>query len=390
MQNFYYSIPTEVYFGKGQIEHLGDSVKQYGSKVLLVYGGGSVKKFGVYDAVIAELEKAGLEVTELSGVEPNPRITTVNKGAAICKEKGIEVVLPVGGGSTIDCSKGIAAGAKYSGIDVWDLVKDPSLIKDALPIVAVLTVAATGSEMDEFGVLSNLELNEKKGLASPLVKPKISIMDPTYTFSVPKYHTAAGTADIMSHLFELYFKEVEDGAFFQKRLIEGILKTCIKYGPIACEEPDNYEARSNLMWASSWAINGFLKAGFAGPWSCHPMEHQLSAYYDVTHGVGLAILTPHWMRHILSEKTVDMFVEYGVNVWGIDENKDPFDIANEAINATKALFDEMGIPKTFREIGITDKTNFEAMAEKAVGAGTPNCYVPLLVEDVLDIFDAAF
>lgn len=390
MQNFYYSIPTEVYFGKGQIEHLGDSVKQYGSKVLLVYGGGSVKKFGVYDAVIAELEKAGLEVTELSGVEPNPRITTVNKGAAICKEKGIEVVLPVGGGSTIDCSKGIAAGAKYSGTDVWDLVKDPSLIKDALPIVAVLTVAATGSEMDEFGVLSNLELNEKKGLASPLVKPKISIMDPTYTFSVPKYHTAAGTADIMSHLFELYFKEVEDGAFFQKRLIEGMLKTCIKYGPIACEEPDNYEARANLMWASSWAINGFLKAGFAGPWSCHPMEHQLSAYYDVTHGVGLAILTPHWMRHILSEKTVDMFVEYGVNVWGIDANKDPFDIANEAINATKALFDEMGIPKTFREIGITDKTNFEAMAEKAVGAGTPNCYVPLLVEDVLDIFDAAF
>ena len=157
MQNFYYSIPTEVYFGKGQIEHLGDSVKQYGSKVLLVYGGGSVKKFGVYDAVIAELEKAGLEVTVLSGVEPNPRITTVNKGAALCQEKGIEVVLPVGGGSTIDCSKGIAAGAKYCGTDVWDLVKDPSLIKDALPIVAVLTVAATVSEMDEFGVLSNLE-----------------------------------------------------------------------------------------------------------------------------------------------------------------------------------------------------------------------------------------
>lgn len=390
MQNFYYSIPTQVYFGKGQIEHLGESIKQYGSKVLLVYGGGSVKKYGVYDAVIAEMEKAGIEVTELSGVEPNPRVTTVNKGVAICKEKDIEVVVPVGGGSTIDCAKGIAAGAKYEGTDVWELVMDASLIKDALPIIAVLTVAATGSEMDEFGVISNLELNEKKSIVSALVKPKISIMDPTYTFSVPKYHTAAGTADIMSHLFELYFKEVEGGAYMQKRIIEGLLKTCIKYGPIACKEPDNYEARANLMWASSWAINGFLKAGFAGAWSCHPMEHQLSAYYDVTHGVGLAILTPHWMRHILNEKTVDMFVEYGVNVWDISKDKDAFDIANEAINKTQTLFDEMEIPKTFREIGINDKDNFEAMAQKAVNAGTKNCYVPLLEEDVLDIFDAAF
>lgn len=390
MQNFYYSIPTKVYFGKGQIDKLGDALKLYGKKILLVYGGGSIKKFGVYDAVMEEINKAGLEVIELAGVEPNPKVETVNKGAAICKKEGIEVVLPVGGGSTIDCAKGIAAAAKYDGNDAWDLVMDSSLIKEALPIVSVLTVAATGSEMDEFGVISNMTLNEKKGIASELVKPKISIMDPTYTYSVPKYHTAAGTADIMSHLFELYFKEVEDGAFFQKRLIEGILKTCIKYGPIACREPENYEARSNLMWASSWAINGFLKAGFAGAWSCHPMEHQLSAYYDVTHGVGLAIITPHWMRHILSEKTVDLFVEYGVNVWGIDSSKDPFDIANEAIDMTKALFDEMEIPKTLREIGITDKDNFEAMAKKAVNGGTGNCYIPLLEEDVLDIFDASF
>ena len=389
MQNFYYFIPTEVYFGKGQISHLGEALKQFGSRVLLVYGGGSVKKFGVYDAVMEEIKKAGLSVTELSGVEPNPRVTTVNKGATICKEQQIDVVLPVGGGSTIDCAKGIAAGAKYDG-DAWDLVMNSSLITDALPIVAVLTVAATGSEMDEFGVISNMETNDKKGLASPLVKPKVSIMDPEYTYSVPKYHTAAGTADIMSHLFELYFKEVEDGAYMQKRMIEALLKTCIKYGPIACEKPDNYEARSNLMWASSWAINGFLKAGFAGAWSCHPMEHQLSAYYDVTHGVGLAILTPHWMRHILSDRTVDLFVEYGVNVWGIDKDLDKFDIANLAIDKTKELFDSMNIPKTFREIGITEKDKFEVMAEKTVAAGITNCYAPLTKEDVLEIFDAAF
>jgi len=169
MQNFYYSIPTKVYFGKGQISNLGDALREFGSKVLLVYGGGSIKKFGVYDAVMAEINRAGLEVVELSGVEPNPRVTTVNKGAAICKEQGIDVILPVGGGSTIDCAKGIAAAAKYNG-DAWELVMDSSKITDAIPIVAVLTVAATGSEMDEFGVISNMELNEKKGIASELVK----------------------------------------------------------------------------------------------------------------------------------------------------------------------------------------------------------------------------
>ena len=389
MQNFYYSIPTEVYFGKGQISHLGERLKRFGKKVLLVYGGGSIKKFGIYDQVMHQIESADLEVTELSGVEPNPRVSTVNKGADICKKKKIDVILPVGGGSTIDCAKGIAVGAKYDG-DAWDLVLDASLIKAALPIVTVLTVAATGSEMDEFGVITNMETNDKMSLSSPLVKPKVSIMDPQYTYSVSKYHTAAGTADIMSHLFELYFKEVADGAYMQKRIIEGMLKTFIKYGPIACAKPDDYEARSNLMWVSSWAINGFLKAGFAGPWSCHPMEHQLSAYYDVTHGVGLAILTPHWMRHILCEKTVGFFVEYGENVWGIDNSKDPFDIANEAIDKTKALFDSMDIPKTFREIGITTKDNFDTMAEKAVNAGVSKCYYPLTKEDVLDIFEMAF
>lgn len=388
MQNFTYSIPTRVHFGKGQISHLGEEISKYGKKVLLVYGGGSVKRTGVYDAVIKEIEKAGLSYAELSGVEPNPRITTVAKGVTISRQEGVDVILPVGGGSTIDCAKAIAAGALYDG-DPWDLVEDSSLIRGALPIIAVLTIAATGSEMDEFAVISNMELNEKKGIASEFVKPMVAIMDPEYTFSVPPYHTAAGTADIMSHLFELYFKDVEGGAFFQKRLIEGILKTCIKYGPIAFREPENYEARSNLMWASSWAINGFLKSGFAGAWSCHPMEHQLSAYYDVTHGVGLAILTPHWMRHILSEKTVHLFREYGVNVWGISPDKDDLEIANEAIDKTKALFDEMEIPDTLRAIGIEDKKNYEAMAKKAVMAGTTKCYIPLYEKDVLDIFDAA-
>lgn len=389
MQNFYYSVPTEVYFGKGQIDKLGVSLKRFGNRVLLIYGGGSIKQNGIYDAVIKQITDAGIEVYELSGVDPNPRITTVEKGRDICIKNKIEVLLPVGGGSTIDCAKGIAAAAKYQGA-AWDLVMDSNKIKDALPIIAVLTVAATGSEMDEFGVISNMETNDKKGLASPLVKPKVAIMDPVYTYTVPRYHTAAGTADIMSHLFELYFKDVPYGAFMQKRIIEGLLKTCIKYGPIACENPEDYEARSNLMWASSWAINGFLKSGFAGAWSCHPLEHQLSAYYDVTHGVGLAILTPHWMRHILCEKTVDFFVEYGVNVWEISSLENPYDIANRAIQKTEELFKSMEIPMTLRAIGITDKKYFEVMAEKAVQSGVENCFYPLSKQDVLEIFEKAF
>lgn len=386
MENFYYSIPTKILFGKGQIENLGQAVHTYGKKVLLVYGGGSIKKLGVYDKVISQLEAYNIEIIELAGVEPNPRVTTVTKGAELCKEHQIEVVLAVGGGSTIDCAKVIAAAANYNG-DAWELVKDASKVTKVLPIITVLTLSATGSEMDAYAVISNMDTNEKLGTGHEKMKPKLSILDPEYTYTVSKYQTAAGTADIMSHVFEEYFDHTE-GAFLQDCMAESVLKTCIKYGRIAVAEPENYEARANLMWASSLAINGLMSSGRAGGWSVHPMEHELSAFYDITHGVGLAILTPHWMEYVLDDTTVDKFASYGINVWEIDKNQEPYEIARQAINKTSEYFASLEIPMTLREVGIKED-KLELMAKQATRFGSIKGYKTLQAEDVLRIFKAA-
>lgn len=385
MENFIYSVPTTIYFGKGQIKHIGEIVSEYGKRVLLVYGGGSIKRNGIYDDVTTIFENEGIVYHELSGVEPNPRIITVRKGVELCREHDIDVVVPIGGGSTIDCAKVIAAAVTYKG-DAWDIVLDGSKIESVLPIVTVLTLSATGSEMDTFAVISNMETNDKIGTGHVDMRPKASVLDPSYTCSVSKIQTAAGTADIMSHIFECYFSNKR--GYMQDRMAEGLLKTCIEFGVKAVNDPENYEARANLMWASSWAINNFIKLGKSVQWSVHPMEHQLSAYYDITHGVGLAILTPHWMRRVLNDVTVAKFKEFGVNVWGIDAEKDPFEIAYEAITKTRDYFAAMGLPMTLKEVGIEDDSNFDIMAEKA-GANLKGAFVDLTKEDVRKIFDNA-
>lgn len=383
MQNFTYSITTKINFGKGKISCLSE-LKESGSKVLMVYGGGSIKREGIYDKAMAVLNEAALTVYELDGVEPNPRIETVRKGVELCRKEGIDMVLAVGGGSSIDCAKVIAAGAKYDG-DAWDLVLNPSLIKAALPIYSVLTLAATGSEMDVFAVISDMTKNEKWGTSSEYMLPKMSIMDPEFTYSVPAKQTAAGTADIMSHTLENYFNDIE-GGFIQARLCESVLKTLIHYGPIAMAEPDNYDARANLMWAGSLAINGLLSMGAKIGWCVHPMEHELSAFYDITHGEGLAILTPFWMDFALSEKTAAKFAEYGRNVYGITGDDD-MAVAKEAIAATRAFFKKLNLPATLTEVCIDDKY-FEKMAEKAV-VRAKGSYVPLTKEDIISIYRAA-
>ncbi len=384
MQAFTYHIPTKIHFGKGQLVHLTE-LSESGHSVLLVYGGGSIKKSGLYEEAMQLLHQAGLQVTELSGVEPNPRIESVRAGVACCKEQKLDMVLAIGGGSVIDCAKVIAAGACYDG-DPWDLVIDPGKIQTALPIYSVLTLAATGSEMDSFAVISDLSKHEKWGTSAECMKPKMSILDPTYTYSVSKKQTAAGTADMMSHIFENYFTNVP-GAAVQARFAEGLLKTCVQYGPIALQHPENYEARANLMWTSSMAINGLLSDGAEVGWCVHPMEHELSAFYDITHGEGLAILTPHWMDFALSEATAAKFAAYGHAVFGITETED-WKAAKAAIAETRAFFRTMQLPETLREVGICEETHFEEMAEKAA-AGCVGCYVPLTKEDIIGIFRAA-
>ncbi len=387
MENFVFENATKIYFGKGELKQLDSMLAPFGKKVLLVYGGGSIKRTGLYQKITEILLSKKYVIYELAGVEPNPRVTTVNKGAEICKEQGVEIILAIGGGSSIDCAKVVAAAAKYSG-DAWDLVKDSAKITEALPITTVLTLAATGSEMDDIAVINNQDTNEKIGCAAKAMQPKASILDPTLTYSVPKIQTAAGTADIFSHLMELYFKKAP-GTYMQRRLIEGLMKTCIYYGPVACQQPNNYEARANLMWASSWAINGFLKSGNSGPWSLHPIEHQLSAFYDVTHGIGLAIITPPWLKKILNENSLEVFVEYGTNVWGLNSDLPPFEIATEAIKKTEEFYQRLGIPKTLAEIGVSENIHFKVMAERAVASSIQYASFSLAVSEVMEILEEA-
>ncbi len=385
MNNFIYNIPTKVYFGENQLENLGKELRKFGRRVLLTYGGGSIKRIGLYDRVIEELRKAEMEVFELSGIEPNPRIESVRKGVEICKQEGIDVLLAVGGGSTIDATKFMAAGACVDH-DAWEFFgANAKPIERALPIVTILTLSATGSEMDTAGVISNFETGDKLGRLAPALLPKVSFLDPTLTYSVGKFQTAAGSADIMSHILEVYFNTQKD-LFMLDCFMEGMLKTVVKYAPIAVNEPENYEARANLMWTSSWAINGFINGGKRKAWSCHPMEHELSAVYDITHGLGLAILTPRWMEYCLDETNVDKYVQYGVNVFGIDSTMDKMAIAKESIRLTSEfLFDKLGLQRTFTEVGIKPE-DFELMAKKACRYGDIKGFKTLTVDDVINIF----
>lgn len=385
MENFNYSIPTKIFFGEGKIEVLGKQIKKYGSRVLLTYGGGSIKKIGLYDKVVKILDDNNIPYFELAGIEPNPRVESVVEGVRICRENNVDFILAVGGGSTIDCSKVIAGSVDYDG-NPWDLVIGKAKYKKVLPIASILTLAATGSEMDAGAVITNMETNQKYGTGHPGFFPKFSILDPTYTYSVSKYQTASGVADIMSHTFESYFSNVK-GAFLQDRLAEGVLKTCIHYGRIAVDEPENYEARANLMWAASLAINGLLGYGKNSNWSVHPLEHELSAYYDITHGVGLAILTPHWMEEVLDETNLYKFVEYGINVWNIDSKLDHMEIAKLSIEKTSEFFKSLEIPMTLREVGIGEE-KLEIMAADVIEymEGPVGNFKPLSYNDILSIF----
>lgn len=389
MDSFIYSIPTKIAFGKGQIKMLPEFVKQYGKKVLLIYGGGSIKKTGIYDTAINLFKENDITCTELAGVEPNPQIATVRCGIELCRRDGIEVLVPIGGGSTIDCAKAISVGTFYDG-DAWDIVKDNSLITDALPIVSILTVAATGSEMDSSSVISNEEECDKAEINDDILYPKCSILDPTYTYTVPPYQTAAGVADIMSHIFEYYFSGA-DILDIEKSMMDAILKVCVTYGPIAVKEPENEKARENLMWAASWAINGFIACGNYSSWPCHAMEYQLTNKYHVTHGHGMAIIDAAWMKHITGEKTYDAFKRYAKEVFQITEGT-AYEIAKEAIERTEAVYKDMGLTLTLQSIGAKSKEDIPKMAEKAVNEfGLSDVgNMSLTKSDVIQIYESCY
>ena len=382
MQNFDYMTPTRLIFGRDAIAKLPEVMTQFGKKILLTYGGGSIKKIGLYQKVLEMLK--GYDIVELPDIQPNPKYDpSVLDGVRLCKEHNVDVILSVGGGSVLDCSKAIAAGAKYDG-DPWDLISYKVKAKAALPIVDILTLAATGSEYDCGGVISRTETNDKIGYIDPLLFPVVSILDPVYTFTVSKKQTAAGIADAMNHTFEQYF--VEDSTLLNDGFCESMLRSLMTNGRKCLENPEDYTARAEMMLACTYGCNGILALGNSySCWPCHGIEHALSAYYDITHGEGLAIITPRWMRHILSERTMDRFVKYGINVFGIDPTLPKQEIAKKAIDATYEFFESINIPMHLREVGIDDSRIDEMAHHIAINEGLDKAYVPLTEQDIKEI-----
>lgn len=386
MNSFAFYNPTKLIFGKNEVEKLKEEIPQYGKKVLLVYGGGSIKRNGLYDQVTGFLNEIDAEVHELAGVEPNPRISTVRKGVEICKNEGIEVLLAVGGGSVIDCTKAVAAGAKYDG-DAWDLVTKKAVAEEALPFGTVLTLAATGSEMNAGSVITNWETHEKYGWGSPAVFPKFSILDPQNTFTVPEDQTIYGMVDMMSHVFEQYFHNATHTPL-QDRLCESALKTVIETAPKLLENLESYEHRETILYSGTIALNGMLQMGYRGDWATHNIEHAVSAVYDIPHAGGLAILFPNWMRHNI-DVNPERFAQMAVRVFDVDPaGKSDKEIGLEGIDKLSEFWSSLGAPSRLADYDINDE-NIDVMADKAMANGEFGNFKSLNHEDVKAILKAS-
>ncbi|MEG7378985.1 iron-containing alcohol dehydrogenase [Bacillus subtilis] len=389
MENFTYYNPTKLIFGKGQIEQLRKELKQYGKNVLLVYGGGSIKRNGLYDQVTGILTEEGAFVHELSGVEPNPRLATVEKGIDLCREHDIDFLLAVGGGSVIDCTKAIAAGVKYDG-DAWDIFSKKATAEDALPFGTVLTLAATGSEMNPDSVITNWETNEKYVWGSNVTHPRFSILDPKNTFTVPENQTVYGMVDMMSHVFEQYFHNVENTPL-QDRMCFAVLQTVIETAPKLLEDLENYEHRETILYAGTIALNGTLQMGYFGDWASHTMEHAVSAVYDIPHAGGLAILFPNWMRYTL-DTNVGRFKNLMLNMFAIDtEGKTDKEIALEGIDKLSAFWISLGAPSRLADYNIGEE-KLELIADiaaKEMEHGGFGNFQKLNKDDVLAILRAS-
>lgn len=386
MQNFEYCTPTRLLFGRGVVDQLPEVMKPLGKRVLLTYGGGSIKRTGLYDKVKQLLHD--FEIYELSGIEPNPKYTqSVVPGVQMCKEHHIDVILAVGGGSVLDCSKAIAAGACYDG-ETWDLITYKVQAQKALPIVDIMTMAATGSEYDSGGVITRTESNDKLGYIDPLLFPVCSLLDPELTFTIPLKHTLAGVADAMNHVLEQFF--CEDHTILNDAMCIGALRTLMTHVQRVINNPNDYDARAEIFFTCTLACNNIFSLGNSpSRWPLHAMEHTLSAYYDITHGEGLAIITPRWMKHILNEKTLERFVTYGAQLFGIDASLPAQQIAEEAIQRTHDFFCQIGIPMTLTQVGIDDSRLAEMAAHTQRVSHLEKAWAPLTEQDIEAIYRAS-
>ncbi|HWK24451.1 MAG TPA: iron-containing alcohol dehydrogenase [Ureibacillus sp.] len=384
MKNFTFYNPVRLHFGKGQIEQLKQELPQYGQNILIVYGGGSIKKSGLYDEALSTLKELNMNVFEISGVEPNPRVETARKGIEICKKESIDFVLAIGGGSVIDCSKLIAAGAKVDE-DAWNIVIKKTKVVDALPLGTILTLAATGSEMNSGSVISNEETQEKYGWGHPLVFPKFSILDPTYTFTVPQNHTVYGMVDIMSHVFEQYFHDTTN-TLVTDEMCEGVLRTVIQTAPKLINDLQNYELRETILLAGTIGLNGFLSLGSQGDWATHNIEHSVSAVYDIPHGGGLAIIFPNWMKHNLSVNP-ERFAGLATRVFNVNpEGKTTEEVALEGIERLREFWTSIGAPSRLADYNIDD-SQMDILVEKSMINGSFGKFKSLQAEDVRAILE---
>ena len=388
IDNFTYNTPTRLIFGKGVIKELPEVMAGFGKNVLLTYGGGSIKKMGLYDEVYKLLK--GFNIIELSGIEPNPKYDpSVITGAKLCKEHNIDVILAVGGGSVLDCSKAISVCAKYDG-EGWDLISGRVKAKASVPIVDIITLAATGSEYDMGCVISNTAINDKRGYLDELLYPAVSFLDPEYTYSVNKWQTACGTADAINHVLEQFF--ATPNSQFNDGVMISALRALMTNVRIALEKPDDYAARSELMYVCSWGCNGILAngSGYSG-WPMHSIEHALSAYFDITHGAGLAIITPRWMKEILSEKTVERFITLGTGLFGFDKTLPDMEMADKVIDAFYKFFESIGIPMHLGELGVKAE-KIEEMADHILendSTNEPWMFAPLDKSALIRILKAS-
>ncbi len=349
--------PTRLFFGAGVLERLGEVTKPYGKKALIVTGGGSVKRNGTFDRAAASLKSAGIAWAECSGVEPNPRITTVKRGAQIARDEKCDVIIALGGGSTMDASKVMAAAFYYDG-DPWDMIfhgqPAPYIPSRALPVITVPTLAATGSEMNMGAVISNEETKEKSFTQTECLYPKVALVDPELTVSVPKDQTAYGVCDIITHVTEGYFNGV-DGTPIQDRFAEGVILTVMEWGPKAIANGNDIEARAQVQWASIVALNGWVNSGTNGGFPVHMIEHTLSAYHDITHGAGLAIVNPSWMRFAAKQRSAK-FLQFAERIFGLKaKSANDLDCALEGINRFEAFLKNIGCPTRLSELKIGDK-----------------------------------
>ncbi|MGH4118609.1 iron-containing alcohol dehydrogenase [Clostridium sp.] len=388
MDNFTFQNPTKIIFGKDAENKVGMEIKKYSNKVLLHYGGGSIKTTGLYDRVVASLKKAGVSYVELAGVKPNPRLSLVEEGIKLCRDNEIDFILAIGGGSVIDSSKAISIGVPYSG-DVWDFYLGKARIKKALPIGTILTIPAAGSESSTGSVITNEDGLYKRAINSNLVYPKFSILNPELAFTLPKYQMACGSADILAHLMERYFTNSEN-VELTDRLIEATMKTVINNVTTVLDEADNYDAWAEIMWSGTIAHNNLLNTGRVGDWGSHGIEHELSGIYDVAHGAGLAVIFPAWMQYVYTQD-INRFAQFAVRVWNVENSFwSPEQTALEGIRRVETFFKSLGLPTSLKELGITDD-RLEEMASKATkdDTSTVGNFIKLTKKDVYNILRLA-